>query len=81
MFVPKDSLRISEKELHRIDRLYKQKEWDAAVVALREYRRAIDAGVIIIVGDESFKSSGSFYTWIHKRYHILEEAANEIIWE
>ena len=79
--VPKDSVQITEKELNRIDRLYAQKEWDSAVVALREYRRAIDAGVAVIVGDVSFTSSGSFYTWVHKRYHILEEAANEMIWE
>ncbi len=79
IFLPKSTYEIPDKEIQEIDQHYEQEEWDWAVESLREIRRAIDAGVVIQIGDQEFTSAGSFYTWAHKRYHILEEASDKWI--
>ena len=79
ILVPKSTYKVPEKEIEKIDQYYEQEEWDWAVECLREIRRAIDAGVVIKIGDQQFTTAGSFYTWAHKRYHILEEASDKWI--
>ena len=54
-------------------------DWDWAVQALRDIRRAIDAGALIKIGSKKFTSTGNFYTWAHKRYRLLEEAPDKWI--
>ena len=39
--------------------------------------RAAGAGVVIEIEGETFKSSGSFYTWLHGRYHALEDGYDD----
>ncbi len=79
IFLPKSAYKVPDKEIEKIDQYYEQEEWDWAVECLREIRRAIDAGVVIKIGDQQFTTAGSFYTWAHKRYHILEEASDKWI--
>lgn len=77
IWIPKQSHRISEADLAAINRDYEAQDWSATAAQLRDIRRALGAGVIIEIDGQSFKSSGSFYTWVHQRYHALEGISNE----
>lgn len=81
MWIPKQSHQVSKTDLASMDKDYNDREWAAAVAQLKDIRRAIDAGVTIEVDGQTFKSSGSFYNWAHKRYHSLEEASDDWILE
>lgn len=77
IWIPKEVCQISVADLASMDKDYDAQDWSTAAAKLRDIRRAIDAGVIIEIDGQSFKSSGSFYTWTHQRYHALEEISNE----
>ena len=69
------------KELAELDAMYEARgadgrpsEWGLLVTALREIRRAVEAGVTIEFEDGvKLTSWSSFYTWAHGRYHMLED--------
>ncbi|MBK8505834.1 MAG: hypothetical protein IPL46_28765 [Saprospiraceae bacterium] len=77
VFIPKESYQITSKQLKEMDDDYASQSWSWVVGALREIRRAIEAGVIIEVDDQKLKSVSGFYKWAHQRYHALEEAADK----
>lgn len=79
IWIPKSAYRIPDAFIEEIDQFYQNESWDAAVESLRSIRRAIEAGVVIQLDDEEFKFVSSFYSWAHKRYHILEEASDQWI--
>lgn len=81
LWIPKQSHQVSEDDLASIDKDYSDRAWSSAVAQLKDLRRAIDAGITIKVDGRTFTSSGSFYTWVHKRYHALEEASDDWIME
>ncbi len=48
--------------------------WSFLVEALREIRRAVEAGVAVTVEDSKpMKTWQDFYGWAHGRYHKLED--------
>lgn len=73
LLIPKRSHTIPEEELRTLDAAYEEHSWRWLVEALREIRRAVDAGVVVHVGDRSLRSFGSFYEWADGRYHALED--------
>ena len=77
IWIPKQTHQVSKADLAGIDQDYQTQDWSAAVAKLRDIRRALDAGVTIEIDGQPFKSSGSFYTWAHKRYHALAEISND----
>ena len=48
-------------------------QWGVLVEALREIRRAVEAGVAVKVEGKTLRDFDSFYTWAHGRYHALED--------
>ncbi len=54
--------------------------WGLLVEALREIRRAVEAGVAVHVeGGETLRTWAGFYDWAHGRYHKLEESFDKWI--
>ncbi len=78
---PKREQTITADELQILDDLYAQRNpsgrpgsWGSLVENLREIRRTVEAGTIVIVEDNvRLHSWNSFYTWAHGRYHMLED--------
>lgn len=71
---------VSAERLQELDWLYAQRspsgrptEWGGLVDALREIRRAVEAGVVVEVDGRTLTSFATFYTWAHGRYHMLED--------
>ena len=52
---------------------YAERSWRWLVESLREIRRAVEADVVVEIDGQQLKSFGSFYTWAHGRYHVLED--------
>jgi hypothetical protein len=84
VLIPLKHYIVSDEELRELDALYQERDasgrpasWGALVAGLRELRRAAGAGVVIEIEGETFKSSGSFYTWVHGRYHALEDGYDD----
>jgi hypothetical protein len=78
--IPKEEHVISAAELAGFDAEYGDPQsWRWLVADLREVRRAIEAGVVVLVEDEKLNSFESFYSWAHGRYHALEDGADEWI--
>lgn len=84
--IPKESYTLTAGQLAEFDALYDEVQelgsggtyrsgWGALVGELREIRRAVEAGVKVLVPDktEPLHSFQSFYTWAHGRYYLLEE--------
>ena len=85
IYIPVKRYEITEKYLRELDGLYESRGsegrpdcWGALVEALREIRRACEAGVEVKVEDTTL-NSGNFYTWAHGRYHMLEDGYDKWI--
>ena len=71
--IPKESHSIGPEELALLDEAYRDHTWRWLVDALREIRRAVEAGVVVHVEGATLKTFQSFYNWAHGRYHALED--------
>ena len=82
--IPLQNYTVSDEKLQAFDALYEKREdmgelglrptgWGVLVEELRELRRAIEAEVVIEIEGRNLKRVGSFLTWAHERYHLLEE--------
>ncbi|MCB0656374.1 MAG: hypothetical protein KDC57_09580 [Saprospiraceae bacterium] len=74
--IPVEYYVMSKEDLQSFDEAYQNGEYDAVVAGLKEYRRAIDAGVTLEIEFKKYTSTAAFYTWAHNRYHRLEEMAD-----
>ncbi|HRV83393.1 MAG TPA: hypothetical protein P5275_00925 [Saprospiraceae bacterium] len=77
LWLPIERYVMSASELRDFDETYQDRRFDAVVGGLKEYRYAIDAGVEVEIDFTKFTSSSTFYTWVHKRYPLLEEGADD----
>lgn len=80
MTTPSTRYVVQPAELQELDNLYDARDtngrpssWGALVEALRTLRRAVEAGVTVEIEGHSYQTWGSFYTWAHGRYHMLED--------
>ena len=73
LMIPVQRYVFSEEELHELDAAYEERSWRWLVESLREIRRAVEADVVVEIDGQQLKSFGSFYTWAHGRYHVLED--------
>ena len=80
ILIPAERVPIPDDELHEMDALYEERGddgrpsgWGALVDRLREIRRVVEAGVVVEIDGTTLNSWGSFYTWAHGRYHMLED--------
>lgn len=71
---------LPPEDLYDLDRLYaarsadgRPSDWGVLVEALREIRRAVEAGVAVEIEGKTCRDWGSFYEWAHGRYHMLED--------
>lgn len=75
---------ISTERLASFDAMYAERSpggqptsWRALVLALREFRRAIEAGAVVEVeGEGTLRTWAEFYSWAHGRYHMLEDGCD-----
>ena len=79
ILIPKKEAMINEAELKLLDESYDERSWSYVIEALREIRRAIEAGVVIKVDGKILKSWNEWYSWAHSRYHLLEEGSDKWI--
>lgn len=79
IMIPVDSYRCDNKYLEDLDQDYENGDYDGMVSSLSDLRRAIDAGVLVLIDGNSFDDSSKFYNWVHKRWHLLEECADKWI--
>ena len=78
--IPKKEHTITAKTLAEFDSQYSDPQsWRWLVEDLREVRRAVELGVVVLVEDKRLDSFESFYSWAHGRYHMLEDGADEWI--
>lgn len=80
MHVPVSHYRLSDEKLQEFDALYEERsedghptDWGILVGVLRGVRRAIEADVVVEIEGKKLKRVGSFLTWAHQRYHMLED--------
>lgn len=84
VIIPKEYYNISDRTLHKWDAMYEEREdmgilgmrptrWGYLVESLREIRRIAEAGVIIQIEGQNIQNVGEFLTWVHSRYHGLED--------
>ncbi len=81
MRIPQPEFTISIEKLAELDALYAERSdsgrptgWGVLVEELREIRRAVEAGVVVMVDDgPALRSWQGFYGWAHGRYHMLED--------
>lgn len=71
--IPHTHYRIDEGHLNELDEAYDEGMYRWLVEALREIRRAVQAGVTVEVEGRKLKSFDAFYQWAHGRYHALED--------
>ena len=78
--IPAQQITIPDAELREFDALYDERGengrptgWGPLVEGLREIRRAVEAGVVVVIDGRTLTSWGSFYDWAHGRYHMLED--------
>lgn len=76
ILVPHTQYRISQEHLNELDEAYRERSYRWLVEALREIRRAVEAGVVVEVEERRLKSFDSFYEWAHGRYYALEDDPN-----
>ena len=79
LLIPRKSVFLSEEQLEDIDESYEAKSWSYVVEALREIRRAVEAGVEIKVEGKILKTWNDWYSWAHARYGLLEEGSDKWI--
>lgn len=82
--IPLQHYTVSEEQLEQFDAMYKETEdmgvlglrptrWGSLVEELRELRRAIEADVVVEIEGTNYTEVGSFLSWAHRRYHMLED--------
>jgi hypothetical protein len=72
--IPKQIATISDERLQELDAEYANRQvWWALVASLREIRRMIEMDIDVAMDGRIFKEVGSFLTWAHQRYPMLEE--------
>ncbi|HET6446566.1 MAG TPA: hypothetical protein VFI27_18505 [candidate division Zixibacteria bacterium] len=78
--VPTEQHTLSDEELQELDESYKERDssghptsWGGLVEELRGMRRAVEMGVVLLIEGNKLKEAGSFYTWAHGRYSLLED--------
>ena len=84
---PRREYTLPPEELAELDALYAERgadgrpsSWGSLVAALREIRRAVEAGVSVHVeGAPPLQSWQGFYAWAHGRYHMLEDGYDDWI--
>ena len=87
VYFPKEEHSLSENDLKEFDAMYEATDrggrrptrWRYLVEALREIRRAVEAGVVVRVEGKTLRDFDSFYTWAHGRYHALEDGCDSWI--
>ena len=79
ILIPRQQVNVSEERLDQIDQSYEARSWPYVVEALREIRRAVEAGVVIEVDGKTLKSWQEWYSWAHSRYHLLEDGSDKWI--
>lgn len=87
LHIPQSAYTLSIERLRELDALYEERSpsgqpvgWRMLVEALREIRRAVEAGVVIQVeGGPTMRSWQGFYEWAHGRYHMLEDGSDNWI--
>lgn len=85
--VPRQSYTISSETIRTLDGLYEARSvtghpdrWGILVEELREIRRAVEAGVVVMIeGEQSLLNWQDFYSWAHGRYHMLEDGCDKWI--
>ncbi len=85
--IPKQNYTLSSEMILELDALYEERsstgrptEWGILVEKLREIRRAVEAGVAIdIEGEQPILNWQDFYSWAHRRYHMLEDGYDKWI--
>jgi len=79
--MPKQAHTLSTADLVELDDLYAERSaegqptgWGNLVAGLREIRRAVEAGVVVTIGEtRPIRSWQAFYSWAHGRYPLLED--------
>lgn len=87
LHLPRREYTLPPAELAELDALYAERSadgrptgWSSLVAALREIRRAVEAGVTVHVeGASPLVSWQGFYDWAHGRYHMLEDGYDDWI--
>lgn len=79
IMIPRAKAAVPDQELKEMDASYEERSWSYVVEALREIRRAIEAGVEIEVDGKTLKTWNEWYSWAHSRYHLLEESSDRWI--
>ena len=82
--LPKRDHTLSTEDLAGLDAMYERhspsgrpSDWGLLVEALREVRRAVEAGVVVrIEGGPDLSTWQGFYDWAHGRFHKLEEGSD-----
>jgi hypothetical protein len=85
--LPQQRCLISGEQLGELDALYAARsasgrptDWGSLVAALREMRRAVEAGVTLDVeAGPALQTWQGFYEWAHGRYHMLEDGYDQWI--
>lgn len=80
MAIPVGQYKVPAEHLQELDLLYEERDdaghptsWGILVAGLRDIRRAVDAGVVVEVDGKKLNRPGSFYSWAHGRYPLLED--------
>jgi hypothetical protein len=87
LHIPKQDYTISGDKLRELDALYEDRSpsgrptgWGILVEALREVRRAVEAGVVVRVEEtQTIRTWQEYYNWAHGRYHMLEDGSDHWI--
>ena len=74
--IPKKEYSIDDSKVAEFDKLYQDREFSELVDELRDIRRAVYAGVKVLVDGRKLMGSSSFYNWAHGRYYLLEDDPN-----
>ena len=80
LVVPSARYTLPPERLRNFDEWYDERgadgrpsAWGNLVEALRDVRRAVEAGIAVEIDGRTFRQFGDFYEWAHGRYHMLED--------
>lgn len=86
LLIPIERYAVPDEQLREFDALYDERSpagqptgWGILVEELRALRRLVEAGIVVEVDGRGLKSFGSFYSWAHGRYHMLEDGSDHWI--
>jgi hypothetical protein len=79
--IPRQDVAMTAAQRDELDALYAARspsgrptDWGILVEALRDIRRAVEAGVVVRVDEaHTLRTWQDFYAWAHGRYHALED--------